>query len=406
MKSVKLHIIDSALLDKRGHHYEYVRSVYDEWVHRGLPATVYCHREAEADIVRYFGAKGIFSRSLHARCTPVPGLGKMNLLVNFLVTNFVFSRDLQGIAPSVDTPDDICFFHTIDPNQLFGLHAWYRSIRKESRPRVALIFRLSPGENPETRRYSTLLYRLFFRAILSTAEGKIFFFSDSEELAGEYERAAGVRVSVLPIPHLPEVETMAEGRRNGKVRIAYLGDARVEKGYHLLPRVIEKTLARRGNVRFIVQSNVSGEPPGEVTRAIERIKAFPGDVDCIDRPLESGEYYGVLRDADIVLLPYSPDMYRARTSGILAETIAFGKPAIVPGGTWMARQVAQYGECGVVMRGYDEESLSDAIETMMGNLEEYGARARAASGRWWRFHNPGTYVDLLIGAMGERAPGG
>ena len=393
---MKLHILDCALLDKRGHHYEYVKSVYDEWVRRGLPASVYCHKMAQADILRYFNANGIFSRSIHNRSPLVPGFGKLNLLINFIVTNYVFYSELKGGLPAARNPNDIYFIHTIDINQLFGLYAWYRSIRSEIRPRLALIFRLGAGDNPETRRYSRLLYKILFGAAFPLAEGKIYYFSDSIELAEEYGKLAKKRVSVLPIPHLPDAGAAGDKRIDEMLQVVYLGDARIEKGYHLLPAVVENILTKRNNVKFIIQSNVPNDPPAEIVKAIEKIKALPRNVECIVEPLDSKDYYSILLHADVVLLPYSPELYHARTSGIFAEAIAFGKPVIVPEGTWMERQIAEYGQCGFAMSGYSEESLEKSIDHVIDHREIFGLRAKSASDRWKKFHNPGTYVDMLI----------
>jgi glycosyltransferase involved in cell wall biosynthesis len=388
-------------MDKRGHHYEYVKSVYDEWIARGFSAAVYCHRNAEADINSYFDARGIFSRSIHTHSRTVPGLGKANLLVNFLVSNYIFYKELKKTELSAGDTNDIFLFHTIDPNQLFGLYFWYYFIKSKNRPCLVLIFRLGAGDNPGTRRYATFLYRLFFRSSTFIAEGKMVFFSDSRNLAAEYQALKADRISVLPIPHIPDARVDGVASPNDKYVIVYPGEARIEKGYHLLPRVIENLISKRGDVRFVIQSNVSGNPSQEVLEGRTRIKALKKDVEYTDRILESGEYYEIIRKADAILLPYSPETYRSRTSGIFAEAIAFAKPVIVPGGTWMERQVTEFGHCGTVMDRYDEESLEKAIEAMLDDYEEYRNRAIIASGRWKKFHNARTYVDMLIGAMDE-----
>jgi glycosyltransferase involved in cell wall biosynthesis len=396
---MKLHIIDCSLLDKKGHHYEYAKAVYDEWVRRGLPVSVHCHKTAQADILRYFKANGIFSRTMHHRTFPVPILGKLNLLINFLVTNYVFHGELKDGIPPASNPNEIYFFHTIDINQLFGMYAWYRAIRPENRPRLALIFRLGAGDNPGTRRYSILLYKIFFLAVSSIAGGKIFYFSDSIDLAEEYGKIAKKRVSVVPIPHLPDPKEAGNKNVHEIFQIVYLGDARIEKGYRLLPKVIENILAKRDNVKFIIQSNVSKDPTEEIVKAIEAIKALQGNVECIVEPLDSKDYYRMLLFADVVLLPYSPVLYRARTSGIFAEAIAFGIPVIVPEGTWMERQITEYGQCGIVMSGYSEESLEKSIDVFLDNSGVYRRRAEAASERWKIFHNIVTYADTLIDSI-------
>ena len=45
------------------------------------------------------------------------------------------------------------------------------------------------------------------------------------------------------------------------------------------------------------------------------------------------------RLADLVLIPYSAQSYRYRSSGVLVEAMAAGKPVVTTAGSWMAAQL-------------------------------------------------------------------
>ncbi len=130
-----------------------------------------------------------------------------------------------------------------------------------------------------------------------------------------------------------------------------MGDARREKGYHLLPAIawnLKKDYLETGTARFVVQSNPNSRE-GAVETAIPRaeLACFPSSMVALyDEPLSAAAYKDLLLCSDITLLPYERNAYRARSSGILAESLAAGIPVIVPAGTWLSRQLLLGGNDG------------------------------------------------------------
>jgi hypothetical protein len=53
------------------------------------------------------------------------------------------------------------------------------------------------------------------------------------------------------------------------------------------------------------------------------------------------EYENLLLNSGVIILPYDPMNYFARSSGILAEALTVGIPVIVPEGSWLSRQFAR-----------------------------------------------------------------
>ena len=103
------------------------------------------------------------------------------------------------------------------------------------------------------------------------------------------------------------------------------------------------------------------------------------------------DYYAELAAADLVVLPYDAEVYRDRSSGILAEALAAGKPVVVPAHTWMADQIDD--RRGRVFHGADE--LPAAAGEI---LQRYPAFARAAAdyvSRWREQHSPLRLLEVL-----------
>ena len=123
---------------------------------------------------------------------------------------------------------------------------------------------------------------------------------------------------------------------------AYLGDAREEKGFHLLPDVIKRLAAdplRGSRLRYHLQAYAPlGVPDVRMLMAIDRLEEMRREkVELVRRAMDGAEYNQLLTDSDFVFVTYSRTNYTARSSGVFAEAMAAAKPVIVPAGTWMSR---------------------------------------------------------------------
>ena len=111
--------------------------------------------------------------------------------------------------------------------------------------------------------------------------------------------------------------------------------------------------------------------------------------------VDPSEYYVTLANSDIVLCPYLADVYKTRSSGIMAEAIIAGKPTVVQQGSWLARQQ----EPGSGESFSDPASLADAVRSICDRYPEYAARARVVQGHWRENHSPARLVDGLLGTL-------
>ncbi len=174
---------------------------------------------------------------------------------------------------------------------------------------------------------------------------KVYFYADTEELTAQYNALGSLPFRTLPVPVGNDyLGARREARAPSKLRITYVGDARFEKGYHLLPRLVgdlwERWIAP-GAARFVIQSNFSsGDVAPEVAVARAQLGGYPSDqVQLLTEPLAPDAYRDLVRDADVLLLPYDGAQYFARSSGILSEALTAGVPVVAPAGTWMAMQL-------------------------------------------------------------------
>ncbi len=169
-------------------------------------------------------------------------------------------------------------------------------------------------------------------------------------------------------------------------------------------------LAGRGHlVRYVVAGqthpNVVAHEGERYRHALQRLASELGVQDLVsfdDRYRDWAEVFAMVRDADIVVLPY--DSREQVTSGVLVDAIASGKP-IVATAFPHALDIVD-GQCGLVVAHEEPEALADAIERLITDKRlaarcVAAARAEAARLAWPVVG--AQYGAVLRAAVDERA---
>lgn len=269
------------------------------------------------------------------------GFAKPFLLLKKVVRTVTFYRELRTLSQALHLDqNDLIFWPTLSPFELRMCATYFG--HKNQLPRFAFVFRRNisfngcrpnPHIDAEARK---VLVALDVCAKNLPNEG-VRFYTDTPELTRDYESLGRYRFETLPIPHLPRPQARDE---DGRITLAYVGDAREEKGYDLLPDLVDTLNSRYcDKIRFKIQSNLAGGPPHQAMVAARfLLETAGGNVELFKNPLTSNEYNTILNDADILLLPYSRENYSVRSSGILIEALSLGRPVVVPTASWLSRQ--------------------------------------------------------------------
>ncbi len=261
-----------------------------------------------------------------------------------------FRRDTEKLLRLLSPgAGDIIFIPTISVTELAGLADLIESNPQARQYSWRLLFRrnIFVGRECDYQHQQSRIHETqeSFQASAAKLRGaEIRFYTDTEELTRQYNRLNVFRFETAPIPHTHAPPSRSQG--GNRLRILYVGDARGEKGYHLLPHIVENLWDRYvepGRVSFHIQSNFNipqGEPAAAVARGqLEHLaRKKPGAVELFKEPLTSEQYRDLLLSGDINLLLYDASNYYARSSGILVESLSAGMPVIVPSGSWLSRQ--------------------------------------------------------------------
>jgi len=231
----------------------------------------------------------------------------------------------------------------------------------------------------------------------SSAKNRINLFTDSQDLADEYKFYTDKPFKVLPIPHTqysseqPSIKTPSK-----KLVIGYLGDARINKGFHMIPETIKYVNSSLGSdaVHWEIQANIRKHQEWQTVQAVNLLKTMP-IIKLHEAAMDTDSYHKLMADIDIFMLPYTLENYHSQTSGVFSEIRGLSKVSVVTKGTWMAREITNHGG-GTLCMPEDSKSLADALLESVKAYPQLKAQAKFAKAKWCEFHNSENYITELI----------
>ncbi len=281
--------------------------------------------------------------------------------------------------------EDAVLLHSVSAANLAGLTS---ALEPGPGPLVWVVLRRTPEEmdlddaGPEP-------VLVLLRGLAARFGSRLRLFADTRGLAEDFTARTGLPVEEVPPPVL--VPERAPRALASPPHVVFAGGARGEKGYGTLPGAVA---ALAGRARFTVHSGAIG--PGDdplVQRAHRRLRAMQGpSLRLIERGLDPGEYLELLLSTDLIFLPYDGAAYGPRSSGILAEALALGIPAVVPAGCWMAEAAGP--ERAVLIR--PGQGAKAALSEALDRLPTLALAAQAQAPGWRASHSPASLLASFI----------
>ena len=105
--------------------------------------------------------------------------------------------------------------------------------------------------------------------------------------------------------------------------------------------------------------------------------------------IEEEKYMKLIRDADIVVIPYLKEEYPYQTSGVFIESLSMNKVIVATGGTWFGNVVDNLG-VGEVFESNNSDSLLEAMKKVENNFYSYRKKAIEHGARYrdyWSIKN-------------------
>lgn len=321
-----------------------------------------------------------------------------------------FQADLDRFLCLIGVgPGDHVYLPTAHGREALAVRRLVAELGEAASPTFHLVFRHSistpaevdAGTADKFHRDYTAVHRAYFDAVRGFSETpRVRLYTDTTHLAVDYTTLGGLPFEVIPIPFRAGLLPSLKTHTDGPLCVLFLGDVRAEKGFALLPGLVRdlyETHVGTGRVRFVIQATLHKDESDPVLlTALDELAKYPDEhVQLVGRErfLPGTEYYEHLAAADVVLCPYRAESYRSRSSGILAESILTGKPAVVPKGTWLASALPD--GAGEAFEG--PTGLANAVRAVCDDYPAYHARAAVGRRAWKAYHTPGNLVSQLVG---------
>lgn len=162
----------------------------------------------------------------------------------------------------------------------------------------------------------------------------------------------GLPVDVTPVPPFQQSLPLS---KDTPFTVIPPGSARLDKGFNILPDIIAHYRIHfpHDQVRFLLQSLPLHETDANI-RTVNTLYAMPG-VDLLPSLINADQMEAMFARAHLAILPYDNRTYARRSSAVLAESIAYGRPIITSAGTGFESIVRYYG-VGAICRTVEDYS--------------------------------------------------
>jgi hypothetical protein len=383
--ALRLLILENNLRERLGHFLNSTIGLADAAIRSGHfdRTQVYCNRRANKEIIQLTGATPIFE---HVSWKKHWRLGARESMECYGAR---FASDCRRIA-NLDS-DDILMVPTALENQVYGIALLLESLPENGRPQVVLNFHMDDLLLDPIRARAT---QYAFERLANACSKPAIISAPTPELVDALDQVSGsLKATLFPLPM--DYGEPAAGTEitetSDPATIAILGRPLSRKGSTNVVKIIRRVLKAAPDTRFLIQATAR-VPSQLLLVASSRVTVFFGG-------LSPQEYGATMKSANIVLLPYSIDAYKDRTSGVFADGAAHGKIAVVPSGTWMARQIQNKLAAGVIYDHGSSHCISEAILQTIDKVEHLQSSAQDRSDYWWNNQSAASYIRQLVSEL-------
>lgn len=389
-------IVDPALHSMGGHHYNATQALTAELAALGIDHACLASSSADAQVRKELGGVPCFTTSVYGRTYR----DAREFRDKVRQTHREFSRALRRHGPS----PDLLILPCCDQVLALAVARRFRWNWLRRPPRVLLWLLFGPHyrkatDDPSLAPLQAECREAFAALRRAVGDGRIDAWCETDGMADVWRGLTGLAIGVTPGPGLIAGAAPAPAiRRRGPPTVACIGFANESKGYRRLPGAIERLLAQDRAVRFRVHGVFSGSDAADQAPVFARLAGLGPRVMVRTDVLSPADYLAWLGEADLLLLPYDPEVYRTRGSGVFAEAWRMGIPVVVTKGCGFAQAAFSEG-WGAEIASRDDAGVAHAVLQALGRLDDMTARARLAATAAMLGGDAGTILRAAVGAI-------
>lgn len=353
-----LAIIDPGLMEAGGHHAGLASMLLDDLEQgKGEPLLFVCHQQVDKRLLArienlQLPVAPLFSANFYQVCQPLESLPDYDHLIAPLAQEYAhaFKITNEGTADrSVILCPCVSWQHALAMN--VGLALFKRNNENNQSCVIAVCAMFNPGltDNGITIDGSVARFNQLAFSWLDN-HSEVTLFASDEELSCAYQHLLN---RPLPLPIHPcylmnwqqfSAELQQVNREENRV-ILYTGDAKLNKGFLLLPKLVTSNLRHHPHTTWVIQFTQNWPLP-ELEQAIlelENIAAGTPQVELVKGYWQPTEMMRQFARASAILLPYSSSAYLYKSSGVL-WLAAFSKLKILlTEQSWLSREAERLG---------------------------------------------------------------
>lgn len=364
---MKVNILDAGILQRLGHHYDYCLRLARYYSANGMNVHVFGGANMDAETEAGFAEFGKISKLLRAR--PYQSPKRFDFYGGEI---FQHRKQAQIAAEDLGAVDDADFW--LWPS--IAAHEIDACAVRNVRGKIVGCVHADPGV--EAQSVDAQLWRT---SLLSAREAKLHLTLCAYENELRHRFALihpASRFAVIPHP----VEGPPREKPKAKLnRIGFIGHQRSTKESPLR-NVLLRRLVQDGFA--ITYQNSAPDVKSPDFKGVDVL----GYVDDLAEPIA---------DCDLVVLPYSVQFYAARGSGILAQCMALGVPAIAPVGTLPGRTIERYG-IGPLSVGNGDAAIYRAIMIAARHYGTFSVNAHRTAQQFCKHNGIAKFADAYLAA--------
>ncbi len=393
-----IHFIQHGLRDCHSHFYGETLGFLQAARELNVGLQVWTHAKCEPEILAACNAKAVF---------PLQTDGVLDLdpvsaeLSSYIVGATAFAGILSKYLTTDISAVDWVFVAYASQNEAYALALWLQTLPSGKRPQVALFCHrpeLKWNIGPQREKMSANASFWRFAALIFEKIGikdRVHVFAPDARLANVLAMASGLQVQTTGIatPYFLTPEQVLEVPK--KFDIGLIGEFRSERGSDLVPDLMVELDQQRPGMRYVLQLRTANET-GKVRRRLAD-KGFAGELLLVPSTmLEPAEFARLIPQMRLMVLPYFPDRYRMRSSGVLSECIAYATPCVVPVDTWLGDQVQSGAAAGVVFAEWTSQAICAATLNALDQLNALSDSAKEKMQPWRQQNCARAMLERLV----------
>lgn len=362
-------VIDPALHSMGGHHYNAALALKAKLTALGIDHDCLGSAYADAQTILEVGCTPCFTKSVYGRAYEGPGEFEQHVQTSLKELSLALKR-----RPKLD----LLILPCCDQVLAFALARYLRFRRP---PHLMLWALYAPHHNKSIDDPAAVSLRGETReafAALQRIVGlqRISAFCETPQMAAAYRDLTGFEFGIAPGPGL--ISGQRTHNREGSPVVCCIGFANEAKGYRLLPDALREVITRNQQARFMIHGVFQGSDARDQAPVFDALSGLGPRVTVSTEVLSQPDYLAWLSQADVVLLPYDPEVYKTRGSGVFFEARRFGIPVIATKGCGFAQPAFEEG-WGVEIARHDAAGVASAMLQALQRINDMTVRARAAA---------------------------